>query len=547
MDFHQLKDGNSGPPPDSQPGLSRNAMHRLFRHAGLLTVIVCASFTQVSSQSVSSPPLQIQSLTVPQGSATTFNCGTGITCTLSNGIVTATATGGSGSGTVTVVGAGVLINGACVTGGGLQTVQTPSALCTLDSSGNVNVTKLTTGAGGGTTGAITLTGAASGNGVTLSVGTSTAAGSLTMPGATGNVDYSSALGTSGHCVQYGADGIGLTDAGAACGSGGGGGSGGSGITVYSGLAGISMTGATIYFPIGGGSLASATEATVQSTIRSATTISNLGLDISAALGTTIAANNIVVLTWRKNGSSTALTCIITNPAVSCSDTTHSFTTVAGDVLDVQAVFTGTISATPVFVINVQMGTSAGVPAATVPFTGWTLVNGAILSNFAGASQLGIALPVTGSASWKLATQSLTIPYTVTATMSCNQVPNAGVQVCGAWIGDGTKFSGIQLAIYGASGTAYELRIDTIATTTSNDTVVSGPTPGLQNPALFTLQIKNDGTTRTYSYYTGGAWVSFYTEAAGTFVTETVAGFGGQNQTTANAIGMNLLYWSVTNP
>lgn len=43
----------------------------------------------------------------------------------------------SGTGTVTVVGAGNLTNTALVTGGGSQTVQTPSATATLDSSGNL--------------------------------------------------------------------------------------------------------------------------------------------------------------------------------------------------------------------------------------------------------------------------------------------------------------------------------------------------------------------------------------------------------------------------
>lgn len=54
----------------------------------------------------------------------------------------------SGSGTVTVVGSGTLTNTDCVTGGGSQTIQTPSANCTVDSSGNVNAASLTLGAGG---------------------------------------------------------------------------------------------------------------------------------------------------------------------------------------------------------------------------------------------------------------------------------------------------------------------------------------------------------------------------------------------------------------
>lgn len=48
-----------------------------------------------------------------------------------------TGSGGGGSGTVTVVGSGNLTSTACMTGGGSQTAQTPSALCAVDSSGNI--------------------------------------------------------------------------------------------------------------------------------------------------------------------------------------------------------------------------------------------------------------------------------------------------------------------------------------------------------------------------------------------------------------------------
>lgn len=79
-------------------------------------------------------------------------------CTSSN---TWTLLGGGGSGTVTVVGAGSLTSTALVTGGGSQTIQTPSAGATLDSSGNMVVTSLASGASppactAGTSGVICL-------------------------------------------------------------------------------------------------------------------------------------------------------------------------------------------------------------------------------------------------------------------------------------------------------------------------------------------------------------------------------------------------------
>ena len=137
------------------------------------------------------------------------------------------------------------------------------------------------------------------------------------------------------------------------------GGGGPGLTVYSGLAGISLSGATIYFPVGGGSLASSTEANVQTFQGTAGTVSGFGASISAALG----SGNSAVLTWRKNSAGQTVTCTITNPATTCSDTTHSFTFAASDTLDIQAVFTGTIVATPIWVMN------AGISSGSSPSAG----------------------------------------------------------------------------------------------------------------------------------------------------------------------------------
>lgn len=70
---------------------------------------------------------------------------------------TAVGAGGGGSGTVTVVGAGNLTSTAIVTGGGSQTIQTPSATATLDSSGNVSTPgSMSTGVGGSVAGTLEL-------------------------------------------------------------------------------------------------------------------------------------------------------------------------------------------------------------------------------------------------------------------------------------------------------------------------------------------------------------------------------------------------------
>jgi hypothetical protein len=63
----------------------------------------------------------------------------------------------AGSGTVTVVASGSLTSTACVTGGGTTTIQTPSATCTIDTSGNIVTSGgVTTGNGGSVGGAMSV-------------------------------------------------------------------------------------------------------------------------------------------------------------------------------------------------------------------------------------------------------------------------------------------------------------------------------------------------------------------------------------------------------
>ena len=153
----------------------------------------------------------------------------------------------------------------------------------------------------------------------------------------------------------------------------GGGSGGTGLTVYSGQVGISLSG-TVFFPVGGGNNASATEANVETYQGSGGTVGpGFGARISAALGT----GNSVVLTWRKNGSSQSVTCTITNPATTCSDTGDSFTFAAGDAIDIQAVFTGTIVATPIWVMAAPVSSStapSGHGTASFNVSGGAITN-----------------------------------------------------------------------------------------------------------------------------------------------------------------------------
>lgn len=132
---------------------------------------------------------------------------------------------------------------------------------------------------------------------------------------------------------------------------------GAGIITYSGPS-LTFSG-TQYFPIGGGGIASSTETNVDLDSPAAATIQNFSVQMSAAPG----VGNTVVYTWRKNATGTTLTCTITGASqTACNDTTHTITVVQGDLMDIQAVTTGTIVGTPTVVMGTQFGiaASAGV-------------------------------------------------------------------------------------------------------------------------------------------------------------------------------------------
>jgi hypothetical protein len=122
-----------------------------------------------------------------------------------------------------------------------------------------------------------------------------------------------------------------------------------GIVTYSGPS-LTFTG-TAFFPIGGGGLSSTTETNVDLASPAAATVKNFTVQLSAAPGT----GNSIAFTWRDNATSTAITCTVSGSATSCSDLTHSFTASAGDLLDIQAVTSGTILSASTAVMGTQVG------------------------------------------------------------------------------------------------------------------------------------------------------------------------------------------------
>ena len=337
--------------------------------------------------------------------------------------------------------------------------------------------------------------------------------------------------------------------------------GGSGITVYSGLAGITLTSATVYFPFGGGSGASATEANVQSHVQSASSVSNLGIDMSVSLGGT----NTGVFTVRKNGSDTSLTCTVTAPSLTCSDTTsgHAFTTAAGDTLDVKAVFTGTISSTPVFVINAQAGTSSGggggTPAppyltiSSVPYGpifaltppsgtfSWLNQNGSSVTTPNNSQVLSI---VNTSGTDHLTCYMQAIPGAAGADYTAQIALMGNQNAMGAGISDGTKV----ILVYN------QPNVQTVFQKWNSTTSFSGNYYAASNmgypSSLFWIQFQQSGATRTMKLSADGVnWVLQSTSASVSkddFLTETM--FGACMETNASTAGLfSVVSFKMTNP
>ena len=176
----------------------------------------------------------------------------------------------------------------------------------------------------------------------------------------------------------------------------GGGSGGGIVTLAS--AGLLPAG-TQYVPIGGGSLGAptTTEAQAQVGAPSAATISSMFVTLSAAPG----LSNSIAFTWRKAGASQTLTCTISGAvAVSCSDTTHSFTVAQGDLIDIQLVTTGTIvtSPAPLLTIATAYGTTGTAGYLTVQNNGTPLPQEPVLNIINGTNTTAVCADNPGNTS-----------------------------------------------------------------------------------------------------------------------------------------------------
>jgi hypothetical protein len=229
----------------------------------------------------------------------------------------------------------------------------------------------------------------------------------------------------------------------------------------------------------------------------------------------------------------------------------------------------TVSAVSTNGVNLQPLTSNGsggfgtpVPGLPIPQTGWTLENCSVLCVYNDFSPYEQELYMTanGTANYRGVIRSLPgSTYTIVETLTC---PAYGLTAtlttaCGMFISDGTKWEGFYI-LQENSGSVYpgSLTIETGTTWASGGTYasVTGPTSDLTGN-LITLEIVNDGTHRTFYYWSntgsGGTYTQFYQEATGTFLTETYFGIGGLAFVTPsglyNAIAVRLRYMTSTSP
>lgn len=193
--------------------------------------------------------------------------------------------------------------------------------------------------------------------------------------------------------------------------------------------------------------------------------------------------------------------------------------------------------------------AGGGGGGSVPTSGWSAVNGIVYNDFLTPATLGFFVLDTGGVEFRFVSQSLSVGIPYTWIASIRLFPVDGVvnsQAIGLFLSDGTKF--ISFELLSQTSATNQLEIRAAANVTSGGSIIAGPTDNVTAAFLLSLKITNDGTHRTYYYYSAGAWVQFYQEATGTFLTETVVGVGGLSLTSSPGIlfvAGEIVQWSLT--
>lgn len=223
--------------------------------------------------------------------------------------------------------------------------------------------------------------------------------------------------------------------------------------------GLTLTAGTRFVPVYGSGVPSTTEADYATKSPSATTVTNLQVNLSADPG----SGQTLTVTLRKAGADTAVTCTITGPltppAAVCQDITHSVNIAQNDLIDWKVITTGTYVSTPSLTILANNGTSgvgvtsvsgtAPVSVATGTTTPVVSITGAAGQVLAGAGPAFTATPAVTSLALGGATiGSDNLAVTGTTTYNGAVVVNAaslslsGNQSAAAWTTNGIRYKNV---------------------------------------------------------------------------------------------------------
>lgn len=188
-------------------------------------------------------------------------------------------------------------------------------------------------------------------------------------------------------------------------------------------------------------------------------------------------------------------------------------------------------------------TTAPGPVSSLPQTGWTIFNASYMMDF-GSSVTSVRIPDTAATNVRGMTRTLSVPYTAIAVIQCYpNLPNQNAQTCGLGVSDGTKIYNMENLFTSLS--SEQVRVQQWTNSGLAGATAAGPTPAVTS-SLQAFKITNDGMNRVWSYWENGAWVAMLTEAAGTFVTETLLGVFGVSQTSfaGSDLEVHLVYLSI---
>lgn len=276
--------------------------------------------------------------------------------------------------------------------------------------------------------------------------------------------------------------------------------GGGGMFGYSDN-GLTLTAATRFVPVFGSGTPSTTENDYATKSPSATTVTNLQVNLSADPG----SGQSLAVTLRKNGADTALTCTITGPltppAAVCQDITHSVNLAQNDLIDWKVVTTGTYVSTPSLTILANNGTSS------VGLTNITLGPG--LAKTIGTQNPGTdAITTTGTINKQLFPVTKATSYSVVAADTGNDLIATGAAVVFTLPNpaSGTKGTTFQFGSDGTNGFSLAT-VGATATFYGCTPVVAAGATTLTVELNVDVQVIDDGTnykcttlgTRTISY------------------------------------------------